>query len=230
MRPVGAGRVGRTPVRRILKALEGMYPDARCGLVFNSPFQLLIAAILSAQSTDAMVNKITPHLFARFPGPADLASVDPDELAEEIRALGLFRSKARNIVACCRILVDEYGGEVPRKREALERLPGVGRKTANVVLSNAFGEPAIAVDTHVFRVANRLGLADARTPLETERQLMHCIPRRYWSQAHHWLIYHGRRVCRARRPLCTECGLAVFCRYANRSVAPGPDGTDRGVR
>lgn len=170
--------------------------------------------MLSAQSTDRLVNRITPRLFALYPGPADFARLTPEDLAEEIRECGLFRTKARNIVATCRALMDEHGGEVPRSRTALERLPGVGRKTASVVLSNAFGEPAIAVDTHVFRVANRLGLADARDPLATERQLMRRIPRKHWSQAHHWLIYHGREVCRARNPLCHACALETLCRHA----------------
>ncbi len=208
---VGAGRV---PTRRILAVLAETYPDARCALDYRNPYELLVAAILSAQSTDRLVNRITPALFARFPDPASLAAADPAEVERYIARCGLHRTKARNLVAACRLLVAEHGGEVPRSREALERLPGVGRKTANVVLSNAFGVPAIAVDTHVFRVANRLGLAQARTPLETERQLMRRIPRRLWSAAHHWLIHHGRRVCRARNPLCHLCPLRDLCRHA----------------
>lgn len=207
------------PVRRILAELARCYPDARCGLDFSNAFELLVAAMLSAQCTDRLVNRITPALFARYQHPADLARLTPDELEGEIRECGLFRTKARNIVATCRLLEEEHGGEVPRTREALERLPGVGRKTANVVLSNAFGEPAIAVDTHVFRVANRLGLADARDPLATERQLMRRIPRKQWSQAHHWLIHHGRQVCRARNPLCHVCTLRPLCRYAGAGAA-----------
>lgn len=222
-----AARAGRVPVRRILAALAERYPDARCALEFSNPFELLIATMLSAQSTDKLVNRITPRLFARYPRPLDFARLTPDELAEEIRECGLFRTKARHIVAACRALVEEHGGEVPRDRAALERLPGVGRKTANVVLSNAFGEPAIAVDTHVFRVANRLGLADARDPLATERQLMRRIPRERWSQAHHWLIHHGRQVCRARNPLCHVCTLRSLCRHARAGALkprrrPGP--------
>lgn len=212
----------RARVRRILEMLAGMYPDAGCALIYRNPFELLIAAMLSAQSTDKMVNRITTRLFALYPGPADFARLTEEELAREIRGVGLFRSKARNIIATCRILMHDHSGEVPRTRLALERLPGVGRKTANVVLSNAFGEPAIAVDTHVFRVANRLGLANARDPMNTERQLMRRTPRKLWSQAHHWLIHHGRLVCRARNPLCQACALAPLCRYARAHFAGQP--------
>ncbi len=214
--------MGDGDVRAVLTALARCYPDARCALRYRNPFELLVATILSAQSTDSTVNKVTPRLFSRFPDPQALAAAEVEEIEECIRECGLYRMKARNIRAACQMLVERHGGEVPCDREALERLPGVGRKTANVVLSNAFGVPAIAVDTHVFRVANRLGLADARDPRETERQLMERIPREHWSQAHHWLIHHGRQVCRARRPNCTACALVPWCRYAAaRGESPG---------
>lgn len=192
-------------------ALGRSYPEARCRLRFGTSFELLIATILSAQCTDETVNRVTSGLFSRYRTPADFLSLTPERLGELIRECGLFRTKARNILAACRILVNEHGGEVPAEREALERLPGVGRKTAGVVLSNAFGVPAIAVDTHVFRVARRLGLADAGTPAGVERQLMRVIPGELWSAAHHQLIQHGRQVCTARKPRCGECPVAGLC-------------------
>ncbi|MGA8943567.1 MAG: endonuclease III [Thermoactinomyces sp.] len=203
----------RVPTRKILEQLEKMYPDAYCELHFKTPFQLLIATILSAQSTDRQVNKITKNLFAKFPSPHDFIQLTEDELAEYIRGLGLYRNKSRNILQTCRILVSEYDGEVPKERKKLEALPGVGRKTANVVLSNAFGIPALAVDTHVHRVANRLALADSKTPLETEQQLMKKVPRARWSDTHHQLIWHGRRCCTARSPKCERCDLLPYCWY-----------------
>ncbi len=214
----------RIPVRRILETLARCYPDARCGLVHRNPFELLVAAILSAQSTDRLVNRITPRLFADCPTPAHFCRLTPGELEAYIKECGLYKIKARNILAACRILMEEYGGEVPADRAALERLPGVGRKTANVVLSNAFGVPAIAVDTHVFRVANRLGLAEARTPEETERQLMRRVPREDWSAAHHRLIHHGRQVCLARNPRCHLCELRPDCRQARAGPAAAATG------
>lgn len=210
-------RPGRVPVRRILAAMESMYPGARCGLDFSNPFELLVATILSAQCTDRLVNRITPRLFERYPSPAEIACLMPEELEQEIKECGLYRTKARNILSTCQRLLEEHGGEVPCKRKELENLPGVGRKTASVVLSNAFGVPAIAVDTHVLRVANRLGLAEARDPLETERQLRRRIPRRRWFPAHHRLIAHGRELCRARNPLCHACELRPLCRYARQA-------------
>lgn len=203
----------RVPTRKIMDTLAALYPDARCELNFSNPFELLIATILSAQSTDRMVNKVTERLFAKYPTPRDFLSLSEEELAEEIRGLGLYRNKSKNILQTCRILVERYRGEVPDRREDLEKLPGVGRKTANVVLSNAFGVPALAVDTHVHRVSNRLGLADSNNPLETEKQLTRRIPRKEWSITHHRLIWHGRRVCSARNPKCEICGLAPYCRF-----------------
>jgi len=198
-------------VSQVLDMLADLYPDARCALDHRNPFELLIATILSAQCTDKRVNLTTPALFARFPDAPSLAQADIREVEQLIAECGLFKAKARNIVAASRQLVEQSGGEVPADREALEALPGVGRKTASVVLSNAFGVPALAVDTHVFRVANRLGLAQATTVEKTELQLCHKIPRRLWSQAHHWLIHHGRQVCHARSPQCSACALAPLC-------------------
>jgi endonuclease-3 len=178
-----------------------MYPDAHCELNYRNPFELLIATILSAQSTDRQVNKVTARLFEAYPTPADFLKLTEEELAEHIRGLGLFRNKSKHILETCRILVNDFDGQVPNKREQLEKLPGVGRKTANVVLSNAFQVPAFAVDTHVHRVANRLALADSKTPLETEKQLMKRVPRSEWSDTHHRIIWHGRRICSARNPI-----------------------------
>lgn len=196
-----------------LSILEKMYGERTTALRFRSDFQLLVATILSAQSTDDQVNKITAPLFADYPDAAALAALSVEELEEKIKRVGLFRNKARNISAAARMVLEEFGGKVPRNREELMKLPGVGRKTANVVMSVAFGIPAIAVDTHVFRVANRLGLAQARNERETEEQLMSRIPQEKWSQAHHWLIWHGRQLCRAQSPRCTECPLSGHCAF-----------------
>jgi endonuclease-3 len=214
--PARGGRLPRVPVRKILAELAAAYPEARTALHFANPFQLLVATMLSAQCTDKTVNAVTPALFARCPTPADVAALPVEELGAMIRRCGLWRSKARHIHDACAILAAEHGNAVPADRAALVRLPGVGRKTANVVVSNAFAIPAIAVDTHVFRVANRLGLAAARTPEETERQLMRRIPRRDWARAHHWLIWHGRRVCLARSPRCPACVLLPHCPTGRR--------------
>lgn len=198
---------------KILEILEQMYPNPKTALNHNSPFELLVATILSAQCTDERVNMITPKLFATYPDAYALSQATPDEVAELIKTAGLWQTKSKNLVATAKILVEQHGGEVPRTREELEKLPGVGRKTANVVLSNAFNIPAIAVDTHVFRVANRLGLADGNTPLAVEKQLMQVIPKEKWRDAHHWLIYHGRQICHARNPKCEDCPLKDLCRY-----------------
>ncbi|MFO7274934.1 MAG: endonuclease III [Bacillota bacterium] len=213
--------MARTPVdtEAVLKKLQEMYPDAKCALHHRNAFELLVATVLSAQCTDARVNIVTARIFPRYNRPEHFAALSVEEIGEMIRDCGLWRNKAKNIQALSRMLLEKYGGEVPSTLEELTQLPGVGRKTANVVLSNAFGIPAIAVDTHVFRVANRLGLADAQTPEETERQLMERIPREYWSQAHHWLIHHGRQICHARNPQCSQCPLLPHCRYG-RQVGP----------
>jgi endonuclease-3 len=197
----------------VLAELARLNPQPQTELYFETPWQLLVAAVLSAQSTDKQVNKVTASLFAKYPNPADIAALTPEELAEEVRNVGLFRNKSKHLVAAARAILEQHNGEVPQTFAKLASLPGVGRKTANVVLSNAFGIPALAVDTHVFRVANRLGLAKAKTPEETERQLTRAIPRKLWSDAHHWLILHGRYTCVARKPKCPICPVSDHCLY-----------------
>ena len=198
--------------QRILEILRETYPEAGPELDFTNPYETLVATILAAQCTDKQVNKVTPAVFARWPDPTAMAQAKVEELFPMVKSCG-FRSKAGNIIAACQIIVERHGGEVPSTLEELTALPGVGRKTANVVLSNAFGIPAFAVDTHVFRVSNRLGLATADNVEKTEQQLMEAVPRDTWSIAHHWLIWHGRRICKAQRPLCDQCPLAAECRY-----------------
>ncbi|MBQ3956788.1 MAG: endonuclease III [Clostridia bacterium] len=197
-----------------LKILHDTYPDARPALDFTSPFELLVATMLSAQCTDKQVNKCTAVLFPKYNTAQAFAALDFETLEPYIKSCGFYRMKGIHILEMSRILVERYGGEVPRTMEELTGLPGVGRKTANVVLSNAFGIPAIAVDTHVFRVSNRIGLAEAKDVEHTERQLMENIPREDWGDAHHWLIYHGRQVCAAQRPKCPACPLKEICTYA----------------
>lgn len=200
---------------RILAELERLYPDAKPALHFQNPYQLLVAVILSAQCTDVKVNMVTPALFAAYPDAPSLAKAEPEDVEPYIKTCGIYRNKAKNLVLTARALTELYGGEVPADHEKLTQLPGVGRKTANVVMSCAFGADAIAVDTHVFRVSNRLGLADASDVLRTEEQLMRNIPKNKWSHAHHLLIFHGRRVCAARKPACESCTLFAWCEYAN---------------
>ena len=185
--------------------LQQANPAPTTELEYASPFQLLIAVILSAQATDVSVNKATRRLFADAPDAAAIAALGEARLADYIKTIGLYRTKAKNVIATCHILLARHGGEVPRTREALEALPGVGRKTANVVLNTAFGEPTIAVDTHIFRVSNRTGLAPGKTPLAVEMKLLKVVPAQYRRDAHHWLILHGRYVCTARKPLCDRC-------------------------
>ena len=204
-------RVTKKMREKQLEILEETYRGAKPELHFSNPFELLIAVILSAQCTDKRVNITTARLFKKAATPEAILALGLSGLEEEIKDCGLFRNKAKNIMATCRTLVEEFGGEVPSDYDTLLKLPGVGRKTANVVTSVAFGRPAIAVDTHVFRIANRLKLAVGETPLAVEKGLMKVIPREKWSAAHHWLIYHGRRVCKANRPLCGECPLADVC-------------------
>lgn len=208
-----------TQNQQILAELERLYPNAGPELHFTNPFETLIATMLSAQCTDKQVNKVTEKLFARFQTPAQLAALTPEELEPWIKGCGVYHNKAKNIVNCCRILCERYGGEVPADWEALQTLPGVGRKTANVVYANAFGGDCIAVDTHVFRVSNRLGLANAKNVLKTELQLQEAIPKSDWSKAHHWLIYHGRRVCHARNPKCAACTLRPLCAHPQDASA-----------
>jgi endonuclease III len=185
-------------------------------LEYGDTFQLLVAVILSAQCTDARVNMVTPALFARYPTAEAMAAAEPEDLEPFIKTCGLFTTKAKNIIASSRLIVEHHGGKVPSTMEELLELPGVGRKTANVVLAVGFAQDAIAVDTHVFRVANRTGLTRARTPAQSERQLMKVVPRAEWSQAHHWLIHHGREVCHARNPECARCVLVDLCPSAKR--------------
>lgn len=206
----------------ILKIIEQMYPDAHCELNFSNPFQLLIATILSAQATDRKVNQITARLFQKYSTPQELLQMTQDELEQEIKEIGLYHNKAKNILATCRILVEKHQGNVPRNFEELTELPGVGRKTANVVLSNAFGIPALAVDTHVLRVSNRLGLATGNNPDSVEEQLKKWIPQEKWSLAHHLLIWHGRRICHAKRPQCQLCPLLLDCAEAQPEASSAP--------
>lgn len=197
--------------KAILAELRRLYPNPRPELSFTNPYETLVATMLSAQCTDKQVNKVTPAVFERWPNAAAMAQAPLDELFPMVKSCG-FKSKASNIIAACQLLVERHGGEVPGELDALTALPGVGRKTANVVLANAFHIPAFAVDTHVFRVSNRLGLANANNVEETERQLMKAVPKADWCDAHHWLIFHGRRVCKAQHPLCEECTLQAMCK------------------
>ena len=210
------------PARRaeIFARLKALNPRPTTELEYGTPFELLVAVILSAQATDRSVNLATRELFGVANTPAAIAALGEDGLGEYVRTIGLYRSKGKHIVRTCAILLAEHGGEVPRTREALERLPGVGRKTANVVLNVAFGEPVIAVDTHIFRVANRTGLAPGRTPLEVERRLMRFVPPQYLHDCHHWLILHGRYICKAPRPECWRCPIADLCDYRPKTPAP----------
>jgi len=187
-------------------------------LEYVNPFELLIAVILSAQATDVSVNKATAKLYPVANTPKAILELGVDGLKPYIRTIGLFNSKAENIIKTCRILIEKHGSEVPRSREELEALPGVGRKTANVILNTAFGEPTIAVDTHIFRVANRTGIAKGKTPLEVEKRLVRLTPDEFKKDAHHWLILHGRYVCKARKPLCGECPIVEWCEFKNKEL------------
>ena len=199
-----------------LAILEDMYPEAKAELVFSNPYEMMVATILSAQCTDKQVNKVTAELFKVANTPEAMLALGEDRLMNMIHSCGFFRMKGKHILETSRILVEKYGGEVPADRDTLTELPGVGRKTANVVVSNAFHIPAIAVDTHVFRVSNRIGLADAKTVEKTELQLMEHIPQEDWTDAHHWIIFHGRRVCAAQRPKCDQCALNKVCDFYTR--------------
>jgi endonuclease-3 len=207
------------PLKRqqIFTRLRAANPQPRTELKHNSPFELLIAVILSAQATDKGVNKATPALFKAAPTPAAMAALGQAGITPYIKTIGLFNSKAKNIIATCEALVAEHHGEVPQTREALEALPGVGRKTANVVLNTAFGESTLAVDTHIFRVANRTGLAPGKTVRAVEDKLMKVVPAEFLRDAHHWLILHGRYVCKARVPACPECLIADLCEYRRKT-------------
>lgn len=200
-------------VLEVIEILKETYPDAKCELDFETPFQLLIATILSAQCTDVRVNKVTSNLFPKANSPKEMIDLGLDDLKTEIKECGLFNNKSKNIIECCNDLINKHEGEVPGSLEELTSLAGVGRKTANVVLSNAFGVPAIAVDTHVFRVSNRIGIVKAKNVDITEKQLMKKIPKNLWNLSHHLLIFHGRRICTARSPKCEICPINEHCRY-----------------
>ena len=208
-------------VEAFFATLAAANPRPQTELEFTSVFELLVAVLLSAQATDVSVNKATKALFALAPTPQKMVDLGVDRVTELIRTIGLFRTKARNLVETCRRLVQRHGGGVPRTREALEALPGVGRKTANVVLNVAFGEPTMAVDTHIFRVANRTGLAPGRNPLEVETKLLQRIPERWRVDAHHWLILHGRYVCLARSPRCDACAVRRWCDLGASTMPAG---------
>ncbi len=221
----------RRKARRIFERLRAANPEPRTELRYGNAYQLLVAVMLSAQSTDRAVNEATRALFRKVRTPQDMLRLGEAGLKRHIRSIGLYNTKARNIIEASRILVERHGGRVPREREALEALPGVGRKTANVVLNTAFGEPTIAVDTHIFRVANRTGLARGRTPREVERGLERIVPEEFRRDAHHWLILHGRYVCTARRPRCRECVIRDLCEWEGKEqAAPARPTRRRGAR
>lgn len=215
---VAAGRLKPAAVREMFARFAAADPEPRGELDYRNPFTLLVAVVLSAQATDAGVNRATKPLFAEVDTPQKMLALGEDALRDRIKSIGLFRNKAKNVVALSRRLLDGFGGAVPMDREALETLPGVGRKTANVVLNTAIGEPTIAVDTHVFRVSNRTGLAPGKTPLEVELELERVVPPEYKRHAHHWLILHGRYVCLARKPLCPGCRVRDLCLYPAKTI------------
>jgi endonuclease-3 len=211
-----AGSPSKAKVRKILDILAKTYPDARIELKFTTPLELLVATILSAQCTDARVNLVTPHLFQKYRSAKAYAEADPPVFEAEIRSTGFFRSKAKNIIACCQKLVQDFSGKVPRSMEELTSLPGVGRKTANIILYNAYGIPGFGVDTHVARVTNRLGLVDTEDPDRIEEQICQLIPREDWGQATHLFIFHGRRTCAAKQPRCPQCTLRSLCSWPGK--------------
>jgi len=216
-RPAG---LNREQGEEIFARLAETMPEPKTELEYHNPFTLVVAVALSAQATDVGVNKATRRLFAIADTPEKMLALGEEGVREHIKTIGLFRNKAKNAVALSKMLIEEFGGEVPRTREALMRLPGVGRKTANVVLNEAFGEPTIAVDTHIFRVSNRTGLAPGKTPDEVEAGLERIVPDAYRKGAHHWLILHGRYVCKARKPECWRCPIADLCRFPAKTPAP----------
>ena len=212
--------LNKEDTKEVLNILNGLYPEAKCELNFSSPFQLLVATILSAQTTDKKVNQVTEKLFEDYPDLDSFLEVSQEELQERIKTIGLYKGKSSNIIKMCKALKENFNGCVPDNYEDLISLAGVGRKTANVVLSNAFNVPAIAVDTHVFRVSNRIGLADSEDVFQTEKDLMSNIDKDMWSKAHHLLIFHGRRICKARKPLCEECPVDKYCHYFKENILP----------
>ena len=219
MPPPLSPKMKREHIAPFFATLRSANPMPVTELEYTSVFELLAAVLLSAQATDVGVNKATRRLFQVANTPQTILDLGLDALEAHIKTIGLYRSKARHLMQTCRILVEQHGGQVPRLREQLEALPGVGRKTANVVLNSAFGEPTVAVDTHIFRLGNRTGLAPGKTPLEVELLLLRRIPPAYLVDAHHWLILHGRYVCQARQPQCWRCGVAAFCRYQDKTLA-----------
>jgi endonuclease-3 len=208
-------------IESFFATLKAANPHPQTELAYASVFELLVAVLLSAQATDVSVNKATRRLFLVANTPQKMLDLGLDGLEEHIKTIGLYHAKARHLMQTCRMLVDQYGGAVPRTLEALQTLPGVGRKTANVILNVAFGEPTMAVDTHLFRVANRTGLAPGKTPYEVEMKLLKRIPAEYLVDAHHWLILHGRYVCQARKPLCWQCAVSPFCDFKTKTPRPG---------
>ena len=208
----------KAAVRRIVEELKVLYPKARCSLEYKKDYELLFAVRLSAQCTDARVNMVTPSLYQKFPTLEAFANATYEEVGDAIRSCGFYNTKSKDIVECAKILLEKYGGEVPGTMEELLTLPGVGRKTANVVLNVVFGEPTIAVDTHIFRVANRTGLAPGKTPLAVELKLLKAVPPAYRHDAHHWLILLGRYICKARKPECGRCPIVEFCRYREKNL------------
>ncbi len=206
-------------IRKIFERFKKANPHPTTELIYHSPFELLIAVILSAQATDKSVNKATKDLFKAAHTPESMAKLGVSGLKKYISSIGLYNAKAKNIIATCKLLVEKFNSKVPADRSSLETLPGVGRKTANVILNTYFGQPTIAVDTHIFRVANRIGLAKGKTPLEVEKQLLHNIPKEFLHDAHHWLILHGRYICVARKPKCPECPIKDWCEYPDKTSA-----------
>lgn len=210
--------LSKEEIKEVLNRLLQQFPDAKAELNYTNPFELLIATILSAQCTDVQVNKTTSKLFKKLKTPEDYIKLSEEELGEMIRSCGFYKTKSKNIISTCKLLIEKFNGQVPDTLEDLTTLPGVGRKTANVLLSNAFNIPAIAVDTHVFRVSNRIGIANSNNVLDTEMDLMENIEMNMWSKAHHLLIFHGRRICKARKPLCHICPITDYCLYYKNEV------------
>lgn len=213
VKPKTISKKERQRLNDVLEILACTYKDTKSALKYNSVYQLLVAVILSAQTNDNQVNKITDVLFIDHGTPETMVELSLGEMEEYIKTCGLYKNKAKNVLATSRLLLEQYGGQVPEDREELMKLPGVGRKTANVVLSVGFGRPAMAVDTHVFRVSHRLGLSDGKDPLDTEQDICRVIPEKDWADAHHWLIWHGRKICSAQKPKCDICPLAALCTY-----------------
>ncbi|WP_417204291.1 endonuclease III [Acetoanaerobium sticklandii] len=201
----------------IVKTLLDTYPDAKCELEYKTPYELLVATVLSAQSTDVRVNIVTKELFKNYNTPEKILKLGEERLMEYIKSIGFYNVKSKNIIALSHLLIQNYDSQVPEQMDELLKLPGVGRKTANVVLSNCFGVPAIAVDTHVFRVSTRLGFSDKRDPLQVEQDLMKKISKKYWTDAHHAFIFHGRRICKARNPMCELCSVQSYCKFYKKN-------------